>query len=174
MATKAKQRIDRLTPEQIARMRSCLNYDPATGVFTRRVAARGARAGTIAGSRDPRGYIVIRVHGIRCWAHRLAWLFETGEIPVGDIDHINRDKSDNRIANLRAVDRSVNLHNRPAATRNTSGFKGVTWHKKAGKWASRICVNYKNQHLGLFDEIEDACRARDEAEEKFNVHVVLT
>lgn len=111
-----------------------LDYDPASGVFTRKVSkSSNAQVGQVAGSVDKRGYIVIRIDGELYKAHRLAHLYMTGEFPPDQIDHINRIKSDNRWKNLRLANGSQNQMN---STRNdnTSGKKGVHWHKQSGKW----------------------------------------
>lgn len=154
------------TREQVA---AVLDFDPATGTFRWKVAKKGIRVGSIAGTEDPRGYIRIGIDGQRLWAHQLAWLMVYGVWPENDVDHINGIKGDNAIANLRDATRSLNLHNRPAAARGTSGAKGITWHKKAGKWAAQIVVNYQRYHLGLFSDFDAACRARAEAETRFQV-----
>jgi hypothetical protein len=81
-----------------------------------------------------------------------------------DTDHINQKKLDNRRANLRQVTRSQNMHNITSFARNTSGRKGVTWHKAAGKWSAQIMINYRNNYLGLYDSFDDAVYAREQAE----------
>jgi hypothetical protein len=81
-----------------------------------------------------------------------------------DIDHINGNKLDNRRENLRIASRSLNMHNVPKRVTNTSGYKGVTWHKAANKWCAQIMINYKNHYLGLFENIEEAVRARRKKE----------
>ena len=100
-------------PPCLTTLRATLHYDPDTGKFTRKI-ARGSKAvGDEPGSFNPVGYWQIGVCGRTYTAQRLAWYYTTGEWPEHDIDHINRDKLDNRIANLRAISRSENLKNRP-------------------------------------------------------------
>jgi hypothetical protein len=142
------------------RLRELLLYYHDTGIFTRRICLRGNRKGSIAGSLTHEGYIAICVDYKKHPAHRLAWLCATGQWPAGDIDHINGNRSDNRLANLRDVARSVNLQNQRKATgRNASGLLGVSLHKETGKWAARIQVLGKQKHLGYFNSPELAHEA---------------
>lgn len=135
------------------RLRSLLDYDPATGVFLWRV-RRGpsALAGSIAGHIIAGGYRLIGVDGTEYYAHRLAWLYVHGAWPTGHIDHQNVTPGDDRISNLREATRSQNLANRPAQSNNTSGLKGVSFHKGAGRWRATI----QHKYLGLFDTAEEA------------------
>ena len=105
------------------------------------------------------GYKSGRVFGRNVLAHRVAWAIQYGEWPEGDIDHINGDKTDNRLRNLRQATRSQNLMNRGAAPSNTSGVKGVCWDKRRGKWSAKIKVGGKTHNLGRFDAIDDAANA---------------
>lgn len=100
-------------PPCLATLRATLLYDPDTGVFTRAITRGSLAAGTKAGSLNRVGYWQIGVCGRTYTAQRLAWFYVHGDWPDGDIDHINRDKLDNRIANLRVISRSENLRNRP-------------------------------------------------------------
>jgi len=83
------------------------------------------------------------------------------------IDHINRDKLDNRKSNLRIVTQKENSQNRGISRNNTSSVKGVSWNNQNGKWRARIGVNNKMKHLGYFNNIEDAKKARLDAEKKY-------
>ena len=142
-----------LTAEQV---RELLDYDPETGRFTWRIAPRGHKAGSQAGCIDSYGYVVIRIAGAGHKAHRLAWLIAYGEWPDDQIDHINGDRSDNRIANLRDVSTQINQQNqRRARTNNrSSGLLGVT--RKRGRWQAQIETNGKNVFLGCYSTKEDA------------------
>lgn len=127
-------RVIGIRPELTAeRLRSLLYYDPATGVFTRRVATgSGGRwnIGTVAGHILVIGYWSICVDGASYLAHRLSWLYVHGKWPDAEIDHINMLKSDNRIANLRAVSHAQNMQNDHGPRENTrSGLRGVDWYK---------------------------------------------
>lgn len=146
-----------LTAEQV---RELLNYDQETGVFTWRVyRASNAKIGDVAGTYDAEGYRQIRIAKRGYKSHRLAWLYVYGKWPIGDIDHINRNTSDNRIANLREATRSENLQNTGLHPKNTSGLKGVSWHKSAKKWRARITANGIEVGLGLFKTPEAAYSA---------------
>lgn len=149
-----------LTAEQL---REVLNYDPETGVFTRKVPARGVKAGEIAGCDNGRGYIRIRVCGSYVLAHRLAWLYVHGEWPAGEIDHVNRNSMDNRVSNLRVVDRTANLINRRDDRRNKSGIRNVLWDAKRQKWVAQLRRRGSQLNLGRFDSITDAAAAVEAA-----------
>lgn len=144
-----------------------VNYNPDTGVMTWRpkdVDANGWNekfVGRECGIIASHGYRVLHVHfehgrGSKILAHRLAWFICFGELPAGDVDHINQNRSDNRIQNLRDVTRSINCRNSLRSTRNTSGVTGVTWHKLRSKWRARAGIYGRRYSLGLFSELADA------------------
>ena len=137
-------------------------YDTDTGRLFNRV-ARNSRSieGSEAGNIEVDGYCRIRINGKSYAAHRLAWLLETGSWPVDFLDHINGNKSDNRIANLRECNNSENQANQRLHARNKSGFKGVRWHKVACKWLSQITYNGKSLHIGSFIDPSEAAAAYD-------------
>jgi hypothetical protein len=155
-----------LTPEQL---RSMLSYDPETGEFIWMVKPNGrVNAGVIAGSiLNNRGYRLIGIHGRRLLAHRLAWLYTFGRWPSSEIDHINGNRRDNRISNLREASKSENQSNRGPNKNNTSGFKGVKFHKKTSKWQAQITKDRKRYNLGLFHTPEAAHVAYESAAKKF-------
>jgi len=136
-----------------------LHYNSETGVFTWVIPSRGTKAGDVAGCRKNNGYIKICVDQKQYHAHRLAFLYVEGRFPKADIDHVNGDRTDNRWANLRHATRSNNLLNKAKSPRNTSGFKGVSWHKQRQKWAARAQDGEKYRHLGLYDTPEAAAEA---------------
>lgn len=141
----------------VERLSELLDYDQRTGEFMWKVnRGRLARAEGKAGNYDRAGYKRVCIDGVRYSAHRLAWLHTYGVWPSGEIDHINRIKDDNRICNLREVTRSQNIQNSGLKSTNTSGHRGVTWHKATNKWLAKICIHGKSRHLGLFIHIEDA------------------
>ena len=114
------------------------------------------------------GYPQARAHEY-FMEHRVAFAMHFGEWPVRQVDHINGDRLDSRIANLRLVTCSQNQHNKPIPSNNTSGHLGV--HSLAnGKWAARIFSNGKNVYLGTFARYEDAVHARQEANDKYGYH----
>ena len=145
-------------------VQAVLHYNPETGVFTNRI-DRNPRApkGSVAGYINTIGYTIIQIGGRKLHAHRLAWLYMTGKWPAREIDHINRVRSDNRFANLRQATSTQNKHNTTDRVTNTSGHRGVTWHKHRQKWQAQISVAGVHRYLGLFDTVEEAVRAREAA-----------
>lgn len=143
-----------------------LAYSPKTGLFTRLTCRGNQKPGSIAGA-FVTGGVRIRVCGQPFLAHRLAWLCVHGEWPEGDLDHINGNSRDNRIANLRPCDDSQNQANRKLSSLNTSGFKGVCWNAKSGKWQAGIKVRGKSYHLGLFTDPAEAHAAYLKAAHEF-------
>ncbi len=153
-------------PELTAeKLRELLNYDPDTGIFTWKVSTSNrVKVGDAAGSLDGGGYQQISVQSRLYKAHRLAWLHMHGTWPKLDIDHINRNRSDNRITNLRDVSHKQNHQNR---SDNASGHPGVSWHKLTSRWQVKIMHNYKQIHLGCFSILEEAIAARKAAEKLY-------
>ena len=152
-----------------AYVRSILDYDPETGAFTWRERPRehfkNAQAysawntrwpRTVAGSAIAAGYIHIRINMSFYRAHRLAWLWMTGQWPVAEIDHINRSVSDNHWSNLREATSSQNSANQTTRKDNTSGVKGVYWNSRRNKWHARVHANGTCFHLGYFGDIDSA------------------
>lgn len=149
-------------------MKDYLSYNPDTGIFTWLVdRTTQTRAGDVAGSVKHDGYIAIGLHRKHYKAHRLAWLFTYGVWPTHQIDHINGNKSDNRITNLREATAAENHQNRKKPRTNTSGYIGV-YKDVSGKWAARIRINPNRIFLGLFDTPEKAAEAYKNA--KANLH----
>ena len=116
------------------------------------------------GSEDEKGYIRIGINWRHYRAHRLAWLYVYGEWPNGQIDHINGDRSDNRIENLRIATNGQNQHNK----RIFNKIKGISVHKKSGKWHSRIMLDKKHISLGLYDCPAAASFAYQIASDKYH------
>lgn len=155
-------------PFSAEQLRAVVAYCPETGVFTSR--RSGKQIGFLVGAK---GYVCIGVLGKKCNAHRLAWLLVNGAWPAGEIDHIDGDKTNNRIANLRDVCRDTNSQNQLRAhKRNSSGLLGVSVDKKRGKWISSIFMNGKKRFLGRFDAPELAHERY--VEEKRRVHAGCT
>lgn len=118
------------------------------------------KMGDVAGY--PNRYWLIRTHGKMYLAHRLVWLYHHGRLPE-QLDHINGDKLDNRIENLRPATKQQNEWNKGDFSSNTSGIKGVSWSKQKNKWRAYIWKDRKQINLGLFDDIETAKIVVDEA-----------
>lgn len=131
-------------------------YDADTGEIRRLTGTRQHKAGTVATTVSPSGRARLFINGRYFSAHRVVWQMAYGEAPTADIDHANGDPLDNRLCNLRLCDDSTNQANRKLTKLNSSGFKGVTWHKQCRRWQAAIKVHGKNHHLGLFDHPADA------------------
>ena len=144
------------------RLKELLHYDPETGVFTYIRARSKVRVGDVAGTSGTRGYLQCNIDGKPYKLHRLAWLYVHGDMPK-EIDHINRDRSDNRILNLRVVSRSENNMNR-AEKPGRSGRPGV-WKNKVG-WAAFIRSGGKRRYLGNYPSIELASQAYEAAKKE--------
>jgi len=152
-------------------LKELLRYCPDSGVFVWKITiGPRAIAGSVAGRINHTGYAQIGIYGKRRAAHRLAYLYMTGEFPPNEIDHINGVKDDNRWCNIRAVTRTENLQNRRIHRTNTSGTMGVTWHKGNKKWRALITIDRKQILIGYFDVKEDAISARKLAEVEHNFH----
>lgn len=138
-------------------LKELLNYDSNTGIFTWKKLYKysNRKINDIAGSIDG-GYIRVGINKKKYCAHQLAWLYVYGEIGGFNIDHANGIKTDNRIKNLRKATVSENAYNTKLNVRNTSGVKGVTWHKKSKKWQVVITVNKQHKYLGQFEDLEFA------------------
>lgn len=167
---------DTLTATSIKELREELlnKYDLVDGKLLHKRSYRKARRGARAGTLSKKGYRRVgwksKVLGtVIMLEHRVIYLMYYGTLPPL-VDHIDRDKSNNRPENLRAADHILNNRNVGLSRNNKSGHKGVSWHKVAGKWRSCIEINRKQIHLGLFSDLGDAVKARKEAEEKYYKH----
>mgnify|MGYP002682441619 CR=1 FL=1 len=138
-----------------ALLRELFHYDPDTGVFTRLVRTSNNCTLGPSGMLTKRGSVAVSVCGKKRAAHRLAWLYMTGEWPADEIDHIDGDQTNNRFANLRECSGAENKQNMRRARRgNKSGFLGVSRHQ--GQWQARIHMGGKVKRLGLFKTPEEA------------------
>ena len=152
-------------------------YDKETGnlIWKIKPSSRGhsVKAGDIAGTLKSHGYLCVGINYNSYRAHRLIFLMHKGYLPK-TIDHINGDKLDNRIENLRAATVGQNQHNRKTNANNTSGYKGVSWNKALKKWTARITLERKIIHLGYFANVEEAAevvrKAREELHGSFANH----
>jgi hypothetical protein len=150
-----------------------LNYNPETGIFTRRITrSNRAMAGSIAGTmRKNSGYIIIGINNVQYYAHRLAYIYVYGDQDSDfQIDHINHNRRDNRICNLRLSDFLQNSKNRPISKANKTGIIGAHFCKKTKKYEATITVNKKRIYLGGFLNLEDAAKARKKAEQNYGFH----
>lgn len=142
-----------------SRLRELLTYCSKTGEFVRKIRVGNKHPGTKAGSTNFAGYILIVVDGVRYRAHHLAWLYVYGNLPRR-IDHKDRNRSNNAIANLREITHAQKMHNVGFSKANKSGFKGVRPHPVTkNRWLSQISVGGKAVHLGSFASAEAASTA---------------
>lgn len=159
------------------RLRELFDYNQLTGefVFRERAAHEFAtpRAAAIfktkclgktAGWRHAAGYVAIKIDAGTYLAHRLAWLWVTGDWPTEEIDHINGNRADNRLTNLRAVSKLENSHNQSLRVTNKSGATGVFFETRRQRWLATILNQGKATHLGYFQTFDEACAARKGAE----------
>lgn len=139
-------------------------YNADEGVLTSR------KTGDPVGHVKRNGYMRVDVDGKTFAVHRVCWFLHYGKWPQGDIDHINHDRKDNRICNLRVVDRKTNMRNASKSAANKSGFTGVGWCKQQNKWYAAIMVDGKNIKLGRYDALIDAIASRMRANKKYGFH----
>lgn len=154
------------------RVKELFDYQPDTGLLVRKSNFKGIRKpGNVVGSTNGRGYLRVNVDGQSMYIHRVIWLWAHGELPKGEMDHINHNPSDNRIKNLRVCETNhINKRNRPLLKSNTSGVNGVNWHKTFNKWMAKIKVDGKAIFLGYFKDLDDAAFARAEADRRYGFH----
>lgn len=146
---------------------SILSYDPEEDIWTwlprpNNTAWTNKLAGKKAGSVYGNGYLYLTIFKRDYLAHRLVWLWHYGEMPKGALDHIDRNRLNNKINNLRIATKSENARNSVYRS-NTSGIKGVYFDKSRNKWASIIRLDYKNHYVGRFNTLEEAADAAKEA-----------
>lgn len=163
---------------------SLLSYDPETGIFVwknrERELFKSQRSfaqwndkysGKIAGTKKKdSGYIIISVFKNLVRAHHLAWIIQYGTKPTGEIDHINGNRDDNRILNLRDITKAENAKNKCLSKRNKTGFHGISLHKN-GKYRVKAMALNTQKHLGYFKDINDAVLARKEFEAANGYHI---
>lgn len=142
-------------------LKELLHYDQDTGVFTWKKSNK--KAGSLTYSK----YVRIVIKNKAYYAHRLVWLFVYGHLPKM-IDHINHNRSDNRLCNLREATDTQNNCNLRIRKDNTSGIKGVSWFARDKNWRARIQINGKSIHIGYFDKISSAKEAIYKARAKYH------
>lgn len=105
--------------------------------------------------KDNKGYRRAKIHGLYYFVHRIVFMMHYGYLPKY-LDHIDCNRENNRIENLREASLKENCRNRSISSRNKSGIKGIFWAKPNKKWKAQCTVNYKQYHIGYFDSLEDA------------------
>jgi hypothetical protein len=122
------------------------------------------KAGDKAGGLDDKGYLTVRYNNTKFKAHRIIWEMHFGVIPKGyEIDHIDHNRLNNKLENLRLATRSQNVRNTPITSKNKSGYKGVSWNKQMSKWVVQIRQNNMKKHIGYFENVIEAAKAYDSA-----------
>lgn len=144
-------------------------YDTETGVFTWRIPpGGGVLAGAVAGSRDSDGYTQLSYKKTRPKAHRVAWIYVYGDLdPKIEIDHLDHDRANNRISNLRLATRKQNAENMRSRTQR---FRGVHWYEPTSRWAVQFKHCGVQTHLGYFKCLLDAVARRIRAEREHYTH----
>ena len=147
-------------------------YDTGKLFWKVQVAIR-SKAGSLAGTKTNNGYIILKLNGINIQAHRVVYELHHGEQDWAayEIDHINGIRHDNRISNLRLVDRLENMKNKKKYKSNRSGHVGVYWNKSLSKWQGQVRVNTKPIYLGVFDSKQDCINAVESKRKELKFHV---
>ena len=144
-------------------VREIFDYSSDTGIVTHRTKKVKAKIGDRAGSSSKTQSRYLRVLGKKELEHRIIWLYTFGYLPIGEIDHINHDRTDNRLCNLREVTHHSNMKNKPKYTSNSTGTTGVSIDKRCGKYRAYLSVDGKPKGLGYFDSYDAAVLARTTA-----------
>lgn len=158
-------------PKQ-SRLQEIFNYDAKSGFLYRKIntSSRG-RIGKCGHLDKSQGYHNVYVDSTRYKTHRIIWKLYYGEFDENlEIDHINGNRSDNRIVNLQAKTLQENQKNRKISINNKSGVIGVSYNKRQKVWQARIGHNNKDIHLGFYLKKKDAVKARKEAEILYGYH----
>ena len=159
-----------MTKPDPALVRQYFDYNPETGELRWRIGSRRRAAGSIAGTpaKSEKNRVIVGFQGKTYKAHTIIWAYQTGKWCDNQIDHINENPSDNRWNNLREATKSQNMMNISKIISNTSGYKGVGFHKKRKKWRAYIKADGKFYHLGLFETKEEAADAYQNAAKKLH------
>lgn len=160
-------------------LRECFSYDVQTGALTWRVRPRehfkgGAGwhnfnnqfANRPAGATGVDKYIDVKVNGIGYPIARIIWAMQSGQSEFGHVDHIDGDPTNNRMSNLRLATFAENARNRTHKSNNSSGVRGVTWHKPSRKWWVRVTLEGKTHSFGVYKTIEEAAVVAYEAKQR--------
>jgi hypothetical protein len=153
-------------PLTAERLKQLVHSDPESGIFTAACDRESSsiKAGQRLGWINGKGYYHIMLDRRSYRANRLAWLYMTGGWPPHQVDHLNHDKADDRWANLRAATNQQNQRNITMSKANTSGIRGVGWHKRIEKWQASIRVDGRLLSLGYFESLDEAAQVRRDAE----------
>lgn len=156
-------------------LRSRLFYEPETGIFTRlhnpdaQLCVNNRLTGRMAGSFTKDGYVRMSIDNKRYMAHRLAFLYVHGFMPT-QVDHIDGNRANNRMSNLRSADALTNARNMSRSSANKSGVTGVGWSKRYNRWIAYINSNGRQGGIRRFKIKEDAIAYRKVLEKKYGYH----
>ena len=154
-------------------VRSLFDYHEDGYLTQKKSPANNVPDGAISGSLYNRGYIMVKINNRRYALHRVIFLWHHGYMPENEVDHIDRNKVNNKIENLREVSKQCNLRNQGLSKANKTGIKGVQL-KPSGKYEAAIGVDRKRIYLGYFSDITDAAKARYKAEIDYNFYTCAT
>lgn len=155
----------------IAELRQQLDYNPETGEITRKIRTTKTEVGDVAGYLNKStGYLMLKVKGQTFKAHRVCWAIYYGYWSTMEIGHINHNKIDNRISNLREATHLENHRNKSLFKNSTSGIPGVVWNKINRKWDVCIYIKRIKVHLGSYKDFEEAKEVRLAAEVRYGYH----
>lgn len=159
---------EELTQEQV---KEVLDYNPLTGLLTwKRKPSKSVVVGTVAGSKHKNGYSYTQLYGCNYPTHRLIWFWVHGKFPEGVIDHINHDRMDNRLENLREVSIAENMKNKSKLKGTLIGEQGIWFCKRRQRYVSEITLNGKKVMQRTFKLFDDAKKAREDKLAELNFH----
>jgi hypothetical protein len=153
----------------VCRLRELLSYDPLSGALVWLVGRSNAVAGSLAGTETSHGYMAVGIDGEKFRVHRVVWALVHGAWPLQTIDHIDGDRCNNKLSNLRCVSQAVNMQNmRKPSARNTSGLLGVYWSGRRGGWMASISIGGKQKRWGPYKMQERAHEAYVAGKRKYH------
>jgi hypothetical protein len=152
-------------------------FEYRDGNLYRKISLGRTKAGDKVGFINDKGYVAVNIDKQCIALHRLIWMMQYGVMPYL-VDHIDGNKQNNKIKNLRLADRFQNAHNKKMHSNNKSGVKGVHWNKNANRWKAQIYCYRKRYDLGFFNDLKDAeefvCLARDMLHGQFANHGITS
>ncbi len=152
-----------------SRLKMLLHYDPDTGIWIwlRKNGTKRSQAGSVFNQGRSAGYRRIMIDGKSYYSSHLAFLYMTGDFPNGEVDHIDRNRGNDRWINLRKTNHIKNCQNRGSRNDNKSGYPGVSYNTQYDKWKADITVDKQRIYLGKFHTLQEAINARKFAEKTY-------
>lgn len=146
-------------------------YNPEDGTLVYRIKLGRRSKGSLVGKQHNQGHLCTTIDKKYASLHRIIYTMHFGQIPAGyHVDHIDGDKTNNRVSNLRAVPAVENMRNKPHQKNNTTGVMGVYYDQRYKRWYAKISIMGKLLHLGTFKDKKDAIEARSLAETQYSFH----